>query len=74
MIFVILYDKLGEDVGVVVVLKEGHDATEREICDFASAQLAAFKVFCKIMILNDILKGAIGKLQCIGLVEKLGLV
>ncbi len=72
--FAIPHDKLGEDVGAAVVLKEGHDATEREIRDFASAQLAAFKVPRKIMILNDIPKGATGKLQRIGLAEKLGLV
>jgi acyl-CoA synthetase (AMP-forming)/AMP-acid ligase II len=72
--FAIPHDKLGEDVGAAVVLKEGHDATEREIRDFASAQLAAFKVPRKILILDDIPKGATGKLQRIGLAEKLGLV
>ncbi len=72
--FAIPHDKLGEDVGAAVVLKEGQNATEREIRDFASAQLAAFKVPRKIMILNDIPKGATGKLQRIGLAEKLGLV
>ena len=72
--FAIPHDKLGEDVGAAVVLKEGHDATEREIRDFASAQLAAFKVPRKILILEDIPKGATGKLQRIGLAEKLGLV
>ena len=72
--FAILHDKLGEDVGAAVVLKEGHTATDREIRDFASAQLAAFKVPRKILILDDIPKGATGKLQRIGLAEKLGLV
>lgn len=72
--FAIPHDKLGEDVGAAVVLKEGHTATDREIRDFASAQLAAFKVPRKILILDDIPKGATGKLQRIGLAEKLGLV
>ncbi|MBR2572789.1 MAG: AMP-binding protein [Loktanella sp.] len=72
--FAIPHDKLGEDVGAAVVLKEGQNATEREIRDFASARLAAFKVPRKILILNDIPKGATGKLQRIGLAEKLGLV
>ena len=72
--FAIPHDKLGEDVGAAVVLKEGHTATDRDIRDFASAQLAAFKVPRKILILDDIPKGATGKLQRIGLAEKLGLV
>lgn len=72
--FAIPHDKLGEDIGAAIVLKEGQDATEREIRDFASTRLVAFKVPRKILILNDIPKGATGKLQRIGLAEKLGLV
>jgi acyl-CoA synthetase (AMP-forming)/AMP-acid ligase II len=55
------------------VLKEGAAATEREIRDFAAERLAAFKVPRKIIILAEIPKGATGKLQRIGLAEKLGL-
>jgi acyl-CoA synthetase (AMP-forming)/AMP-acid ligase II len=71
--FAVPHAKLGEDVGAAVVLKEGKSATDREIRDFASQRLAAFKVPRKILILDEIPKGATGKLQRIGLAEKLGL-
>jgi acyl-CoA synthetase (AMP-forming)/AMP-acid ligase II len=47
---------------------------ERELRDFCSIRLAEFKVPRKILILDEIPKGATGKLQRIGLAEKLGLV
>ena len=71
--FAVAHEKLGEDVAAAVVLKEGHDATERSIREYASERLAAFKVPRKILILDEIPKGATGKLQRIGLAEKLGL-
>jgi acyl-CoA synthetase (AMP-forming)/AMP-acid ligase II len=71
--FAIPHDKLGEDVAAVVVLKEGAVATERELRDFVNDKLAAFKVPNKIYFLSEIPKGATGKLQRIGLAEKLGL-
>ena len=71
--FAVPHAKLGEDVSAAVVLKEGQSATDREIRDFASQRLAPFKVPRKILILAEIPKGATGKLQRIGLAEKLGL-
>ncbi|WP_147109243.1 acyl--CoA ligase [Tateyamaria sp. syn59] len=71
--FAVPHPKLGEDVAAAVVLKEGQSATDRDIRDFASARLAAFKVPRKVLILDEIPKGATGKLQRIGLAEKLGL-
>jgi acyl-CoA synthetase (AMP-forming)/AMP-acid ligase II len=71
--FAMPHDKLGEEVAAAVVLKEGQSVTERDIRDFASERLAAFKVPRKIVILDEIPKGATGKLQRIGLAEKLGL-
>ena len=50
------------------------DATEADIRAFAGERLAAFKVPRKVVILAEIPKGATGKLQRIGLAEKLGLV
>jgi oxalate---CoA ligase len=67
------HDKLGEEVGAVVVLKEGQEADEKSIRDFAAKQLADFKVPRKVIFLEEIPKGATGKLQRIGLHEKLGL-
>ncbi|ETX28818.1 acyl--CoA ligase [Roseivivax isoporae] len=71
--FALPHDKLGEEVAAAIVLKEGQEATEREIRDFAAERLADFKVPRKVLILDEIPKGATGKLQRIGLAEKLGL-
>jgi len=68
------HDKLGEEVAVVVVLREGQQATERELRDFAALKLADYKVPKKILFMDEIPKGATGKLQRIGLAQKLGLV
>ena len=65
--------KLGEEVAAVVVLREGQAATEREIRDFAGQKLADYKVPKKILFMDEIPKGATGKLQRIGLAQKLGL-
>ena len=70
--FAIPHDKLGEEVGAAVVLREGHAPTERELRDFAALHLADFKVPRKIVFLAEIPKGATGKLMRIGLAEKLG--
>jgi acyl-CoA synthetase (AMP-forming)/AMP-acid ligase II len=71
--FAIPHHKLGEEVGAAVVLREGHEADERAIREFCGDRLAAFKVPRRIVILDEIPKGATGKLQRIGLAEKLGL-
>ena len=71
--FAMPHPKLGEEVAAAVVLKEGETATDRDIRDFASDRLAAFKVPRKVLVLDEIPKGATGKLQRIGLAEKLGL-
>ena len=67
------HPKLGEDVAAAVVLREGMQASEREVRDFAAGRLADFKVPRKLVFLDEIPKGATGKLQRIGLAEKLGL-
>jgi acyl-CoA synthetase (AMP-forming)/AMP-acid ligase II len=72
--FAIPHDKLGEEVGAAVVLREGSQATDQDIRSFAATRLADFKVPRKVLILDEIPKGATGKLQRIGLAQKLGLV
>ena len=67
------HDKLGEEVAAAVVLREGKTATEQEIRAFVATKLADFKVPRKILIMTEIPKGATGKLQRIGLAQKLGL-
>ena len=71
--FAVPHDKLGEDVAAAVVLREGATVTERELRSFLSTKLAAFKMPRKILFLAEIPKGATGKLQRIGLAQKLGL-
>lgn len=71
--FAMPHSKLGEDVAAAVVLREGHTLDEHALRDFAGTKLAAFKVPRKIVFLAEIPKGATGKLQRIGLAEKLGL-
>ncbi|MFL5281635.1 MAG: acyl--CoA ligase [Rhodopila sp.] len=65
--------KLGEDVAAAVVLRPGFTPKDTELRDFCAERLAAFKVPRKIVFLPEIPKGATGKLQRIGLAEKLGL-
>jgi acyl-CoA synthetase (AMP-forming)/AMP-acid ligase II len=67
------HPKLGEEVAAAVVLREGQSATERELQDFIGKRVADFKVPKRILILEEIPKGATGKLQRIGLAQKLGL-
>jgi acyl-CoA synthetase (AMP-forming)/AMP-acid ligase II len=67
------HDKLGEDVAAAVVLKEGQQVTESDLRAFVSTRLVDFKVPRKILFLAEIPKGATGKLQRIGLAQKLGL-
>jgi acyl-CoA synthetase (AMP-forming)/AMP-acid ligase II len=71
--FAMPHDKLGEEVAAAVVLRNGLGVTESDLRDFASRHLAAFKVPRKIIFLNEIPKGATGKLQRVGLAQKLGL-
>jgi acyl-CoA synthetase (AMP-forming)/AMP-acid ligase II len=71
--FAIPHEKLGEDVGCALILKYGLTATESEIRDYVAKRLADFKVPRKVLFLEEIPKGPTGKLQRIGLAEKLGL-
>ena len=71
--FALPHDKLGEEVAAVVVLREGTSLTEKDLRDFAGQRLAAFKVPRTIIFLDEIPKGPTGKMQRIGLAEKLGL-
>jgi acyl-CoA synthetase (AMP-forming)/AMP-acid ligase II len=72
--FAVPHDKLGEEVGAVVVPREGATVTEQEVRDFAAGKLAAFKVPRHVVVRADIPKGPTGKVQRIGLAERLGLV
>jgi acyl-CoA synthetase (AMP-forming)/AMP-acid ligase II len=71
--FAMPHDMLGEEVAAAIVLRQGTAATDKELREFASGRLAPYKVPKKILILTEIPVGATGKLQRIGLAQKLGL-
>ncbi len=73
--FAVPHGKLGEDVAAAVVLRDGSGAGpgEKEIREFAARVLAPFKVPRRIVIVDEIPMGATGKLQRMGLAQKLGL-
>jgi oxalate---CoA ligase len=73
--FAVPHATLGEDVGAAVVLRTGAAAaggvTGDAIREFTFTRLAAFKVPSVVLVVDAIPKGPTGKLQRIGLVEKL---
>ncbi len=71
--FGMVHAKLGEEVAAAVVAREGMTVTEAELRAFCAERLADFKVPRKLVLLAEIPKGATGKLQRIGLADKLGL-
>jgi acyl-CoA synthetase (AMP-forming)/AMP-acid ligase II len=71
--FGVPHHHLGEEVAAAVVVRDGQSLTDRELKEFASCRLPDFKVPRKIVFLNEIPKGATGKLLRIGLAAKLGL-
>lgn len=64
---------LGEEVHAAVVLREGMEASERELRDHCAQWLADFKVPRAIHILSALPRGATGKLQRITMAKTLGL-
>lgn len=72
--FAVPHEKLGEDVAAAIVLHKGATATDADIRAFVGSRLANFKVPRQVLFLDEIPKGPTGKLQRIGLAEKLGLV
>ena len=71
--FAMPHPQLGEDIVAAVVLKEGAAPSELEIRQFAAESLADYKVPAQIIFMDEIHKGPTGKLQRIGLAERLGI-
>ena len=67
------HKRLGEEVAAMVVLHEGHECEERELQLFVAARVAGYKVPKKILFVDELPKGATGKLQRIGLAQRIGL-
>ena len=72
--FAIPHEKLGEEVGSILVLKEGEAVAKDEIQRFARERLAPFKVPSEVVFLPDIPKGPTGKVQRIGMAQRIGLI
>ena len=70
--FAVPDERLGEEVAAVVVLEAGAEADEAALQDFAAQTLAPFKVPRTIVLADEIPKGPTGKVQRIGLAERLG--
>jgi len=69
--FAVPHPTLGEDIAAAIVLNKNAAVTESEIREFAASRLADFKVPSQVVIVAEIPKGPTGKLQRIGLAEKL---
>ena len=69
--FAVSHPSLGEDVAAAVVLREGQMVSAQELRQFAAACLADFKLPRQIVFVQEIPKGATGKIQRIGLAEKI---
>ena len=67
------HKRLGEEVAAMVVLHEGHECEERELQLFVAQRVAGYKVPKKIVFVDELPKGATGKLQRIGLAQRIGL-
>ena len=69
--FSVTHPTLGEDLVAAVVIKEPNNTNVQAIRRFLFEKLPGFKVPSQIIILDEIPKGSTGKLQRIGLAEKL---
>ncbi len=69
--FAVPHPSLGEDVGAAIVLRAGQTVSAPELRQFAAVSLADFKVPRQIVFVDEIPKGATGKIQRIGLAGKL---
>ena len=64
---------LGEEIGAAVVMADGKSMDSGQLRKYAGEHLAKFKTPKHIVFVDEIPKGATGKLQRIGLAKKLGL-
>jgi acyl carrier protein len=68
--FRVPHSSLGEDVGAAVVLRHGSEMTEALIRYYLLDRIAAFKVPSKIFLLDEIPRGATGKVNRLELSER----
>lgn len=73
VVFAVHDDRLGEEVAAAVVLGGEPAPTEADLRAYLGERLAAFKVPRTMLLVEEIPKGPTGKLQRIGMAERLGL-
>src|SRR5207244_5690162 len=71
VVFPVPHPALGEDIAAAVVPKNGKSLSEFELRDFALQRLPGFKVPTRILILAEIPTGPCGKVQSVGLADRL---
>ncbi len=69
--FAVRHPNLGEDVAAAVVLNSGASADAEELRRFLVGRLPEFEIPSRVVIVDEIPKGATGKIQRIGLAERL---
>ena len=71
--FSIPHEKLGEDIAAALTLIDNNMNKTEDFKAFLRTRIASFKIPKKIIFVKEIPKGSTGKIQRIGLAEKLGL-
>ncbi len=64
---------LGENIASAIIIKSGETCSENDVLEYAQEKLAKFKIPKKIFFVEEIPKGATGKLQRNVLAKKFGL-
>ena len=64
---------LGENIASAIIIKSGETCSESNVLEYAQKKLAKFKIPKKIFFVEEIPKGATGKLQRNVLAKKFGL-
>jgi acyl-CoA synthetase (AMP-forming)/AMP-acid ligase II/thioesterase domain-containing protein len=70
--FAVPHPQLGEAVAAAVVLRDTSTATEWDIQQFVASRVTDFKVPARVLALEEIPKGPTGKMQRIGMAQRLG--
>ena len=71
--FAVADKMLGEEIGAAIVMADGKSMDTGQLSKYAREHLAKFKIPKHIVFVDEIPKGATGKLQRIGLAKNLGL-
>ncbi|NJO04486.1 MAG: AMP-binding protein [Chloroflexaceae bacterium] len=71
--FAVPHKMLGEEINAAVVLKPGSDISEADLRDYCAENLAPFKVPRAFHMLEEIPRGATGKLQRLAMARLLNL-